>query len=63
MGGGRSKPKPPPPPPTPVSEESLAEGEREKRRLKRRTGRASTILTGGQGVGEQNVGVRELLGG
>lgn len=57
---------PPPPPPAPVIRDEPVQdaGAEERRRRRLASGRASTILTSGQGVTESaNVGVKQLLGG
>jgi len=74
MGAIFSKPEtpaapPPPPPPSPVSEDPTVRAatnealRREQAAQRNIRGRASTLLTGGQGVsGDPNVARRALLG-
>ena len=69
MGGIFSAPKAPPPPPPPPpppersSAEVAAEAAAERKRLRAQRGRASTILTGGQGVANGSaVATKQLLG-
>jgi hypothetical protein len=64
---GGSKPKPPPPPPPPPTEESaadkLAKESQEQRLRSGSAGRASTMLTGGEGVVEDaKTAKKKLLG-
>ncbi len=69
--GGVPKPTPPPepiPPPSPVRETSRdvqEAGQTEAEREKRRTGRKKTILSGAQGLSDNNANTQQtkLLGG
>ena len=68
MGGFFSrpkKPKPPPPPPDPVTVDETAEASENALRAARKRGRAASILTSADGVGDVpgSVAVRRLLGG
>lgn len=65
FGGGKAKaPAPPPPPPTPdTKSEDLAREANEQRLRAAQAGRASTILTGGEGVEEDaQTAKKKLLG-
>lgn len=63
---GGSKPKAPPPPPPPPTEDSAAEKlarEANEQRMRAGAGRASTMLTTGEGVTEElNTAKKKLLG-
>ena len=66
-GGGKGGGKPPPvvipPPPPPVLEDTQLKAQQQADELRRRQGRASTILSGGdQGTGSPAVGTKTLLG-
>ena len=68
MGGFFSKPKkpkPPPPPPDPVTVDQATEATDSALRAARKRGRAASILTSADGVGDApgSVAVRRLLGG
>lgn len=69
FGGGNSTPAPPPPvitpAPPPVVEDTQLKAEQEADQLRKRQGRASTILAGGMqdnGTGTPAVGTKTLLG-
>lgn len=68
MGGLFSSPKiqapaPAPPPPGPAAAEVQDAMKRERRRTASATGRASTVLTGGQGLtSEATTASKKLLG-
>ena len=55
-------PPPPPPPPTVNDAEVKAARENERKRRVAAVGRTSTIMTGGQGVGEERTAGKKLLG-
>ena len=55
-------PAPPPPPPTVNDAEVKAARENERKRRVAAVGRTSTIMTGGQGVGEERTASKKLLG-
>lgn len=68
MGGlfKKSTPKPAPPPPAPTADNSevQAAAEAERIRSQKLAGRASTMLTGGDGVTEEvETAKKKLLGG
>jgi hypothetical protein len=73
FGGGNSTPAPPPPPPPvappppPTIEDTAAKADSEADALRRRQGRASTILSGtanasGGALAPANIGTKTLLG-
>lgn len=63
MSGLFSTPKPTPPAPTVATPDVQAAAEAERRRNRNASGRASTMLTGGQGVtAPTNIGTNTLLG-
>lgn len=69
FGGGNSSPPPPPPAvppaPPPVVEDTQLRAEQQADQLRKRQGRAATILAGGMqgtGTGAPAVGTKTLLG-
>lgn len=66
FSGGKSKPKAPPPPPPPTDESAadrLAKEANDQRIRSGAAGRASTMLTGGDGVEEDvQTAKKKLLG-
>lgn len=56
-------PAPEPPPPAPRLDDTAAAAEAERKRQRAAAGRASTVLTSGQGlIGEEQTASKSLLG-
>jgi len=60
-GGGGGEVMPVPVVPTTTSPEALAAQKAEREMLRKRKGRMSTILTGGEGVGGDGMGGKKTL--
>lgn len=59
---GGDKPKPAPVPPPPVIDDTVAKANQDADALRRRQGRASTILTGQNGGAAPATAAKQLLG-